>query len=218
MVPIEVGTHQLFLPVVVVTWAGWSYVGDPCPEEGSGWLCSVPLETLVAHSGKKGKPVSATSREVLLVGYNAFKNTKLDTWFDIPQLCGMLKRQWASQQCSGPSLFKDNLRRLTLIEVNSLTKTNSPSWIGGQKEGVRQVVQKMRFANDEPITDCASDGQGLCTAAMPLSKGVLVVWIISSFDAHSIRRQAAAIRSFLINSAGREKNCEELKATLSSAT
>jgi hypothetical protein len=92
-------------------------------------------------------------------------------WFDIPQLCGMLKRQWASQQCSGPSLFKDNLRRFTLIEVNSLAKTNGLSWIAGQQEGVRQVVQKMRFANDEPFTDCASDGQGLCTAARPNEQG-----------------------------------------------
>ena len=105
-----------------------------------------------------------------------------------------------------------------MIEVTSLAKVNSLSVIGGQKETVSQVVQRMRFVGDEPNIDCASEGQGLCTAAMRIADEVLAVWIVSNSDIHSIRKQAAAIRAFLKNAAGQEENYPELKAALSRAT
>ncbi len=219
VVPIAVGTRQFYLPVVTVTWAGQSNVLRPCPEGGSQWLCSVPLETLVAYSGIRGKPVWATSVEIKLEGYSSYYNKRLEEYFYIPQLCGMLIQRWARQQCSGPSLFRDALRRFTLIHVDTLAKYNNIGSIEGQKESVNQVVRKMRFVNDEPSTDCSSDGHGLCTVAMRISNKVLAVWIVSSSDdANSIRRQAAAIRAFLNNATGREENYEGLKEILSRAT
>jgi len=218
VVALEVGTKQLYLPVVAISQGGLSRVQRPCPEKDSQWLCSVPLEILAKNSGVKGKPTSATSVDVELNGYNTFQNTQLDEWFSIPELCDMLTQRWARQQCVGPSLFKDNLGRFTLIEVDSLTRSNSLGVIGGQLAPVRQLVQRMRLLGDEPSTVCISDGEKLCIAAMRLSHGVLAVWIISRSDIHSIRRQAAAIRAFLNSAAGREENYDALKAALSSAT
>lgn len=217
IVPVAVGARQFYLPVVAVTWAGRSKVLRPCAEQGWRWLCAVPTETLAAYSGINATPVSATSVEVRLEGYSRFKNTKLDQWFDIPQLCGKLTQTWARHQCTGPSLFKDNLRSFFLIEEGSLASENSLTVIGGQKEPARQVVQRMRFVSDEPNIDCASDGQGLCTAAMRIGGGVFAVWIVSSSDAAFVQRQAAAIKAFLTSAVGREENYEALKGTLSRA-
>lgn len=214
-VPIAVGTRQFYLPVVAISWAGGSNVSLPCPGENSPWLCAVPLETLVANSGIKGKPVSATMIEVTLDNYKNYYNKRREIYYYIPQLCGMLIQQWARRQCSGPSLFRDSLRRFTIIHVDALATSHTIS-IGNQS--AFQVVQKMQFVNDEPNIDCFPDGDGQCIAAMRISNEVLVLWIVSGADTHSIRRQAAAIRAFLNYAAGREENYEELKASLSRAT
>ncbi len=215
-VPIEVGARRFYLPVVAVTWAGQSNVSLRCPGKDSPWLCAVPLETLVADSGINGKPVSAIYVEVTLDDYRSYYNKRLEKYFNIPQLCGMLQRQWARQQCTGPSLFRDSLRKFSVIHVDALATSHTMS-IGNQKESVFQVVRNMQFEDDEPIIDCSPDGQGLCAAAMRISDEVLVVWIVASADVHSIPRQAAAIRAFLNYAAGREEDYKELKATLSHA-
>ncbi len=216
-VQIAVGTHRFYLPVVAVSWAGRSNVSRPCPGKDSPWLCSVPLETLTEHSEIKEKPGLATMIEVTLEGYSSYYNKRHEKYHNIPQLCGMLSQRWARRQCSGPSLFRDSLRRFTLIHVDALATSRAIS-IGNQKESAFQVVQKMRFVNDEPNIDCSPDGDGQCTAAMRISNEVLVLWIVSGADAHSIRRQAAAIRAFLNYAAGREENYDELKAVLSRST
>ncbi len=218
VVGLKVGTNQLNLPVVAITRSGLSRVQRPCPEKDSQWLCSVPLEILVKHTGVKGRPVSATSVDVELDDYKSFQNTQLDESLSIPELCDMLTQRWARQQCLGPSLFKDNLRRFTLIQEDSLGKENSLGVIGGQLVPARKLVNRMRLLDDEPSTLCIPEGQGLCVAAMRISHGVLAVWIVSRDDVHSIKRQAAAIGVFLDSAAGRSDNYDELKKALSSAT
>jgi hypothetical protein len=152
--------------------------------------------------------------EVTLDGYSSYYNERLEKSYYIPQLCGMLDQRWARQQCSGPSLFRDSLRRFILVHVDALTSSHTIS-VGNNKESVFQIVRKMRFANDDPNIDCPADGNGLCVAATQISNEVLVIWIVASADVNTIPRQAAAIRSFLKNAAGQEENYEELKATLS---
>lgn len=169
------------------------------------------------YSRIKGASVSATNVEVRLEGYSSYKNTQLDEWFDIPQLCGILSQRWARQQCTGPGLFGDSLRLFTLVEERSLGRFNGLSLIAGQEESVNSVVQRMQFVGTEPTTNCASDGNPLCTAAMRVADGVLAVWVFSRRDAGSIQRQAAAIKAFLRSAAGREENYEELKASLNRA-
>ncbi|KMM16323.1 hypothetical protein SYNGFB01_11870 [Synechococcus sp. GFB01] len=213
-VTLAVGPHRLHVPVVAVSRGGRSAVQRPCPGEGSDWLCAVPLGTLVASTGSPAAAVRATSVEVLLEGYSLFQDTGRDEWLSIPQLCGRLSQRWARQQCLGPSLFRDSLRRFTLIEADALARTNALGGIAGQKEPVRQVVRRMRLRNGEPGTDCAADGQGLCTAALRLSDRVLVVWIVSQKDLPSIRRQATAIRAFLTSAAGPQEDYDRFSAAL----
>jgi hypothetical protein len=217
---VKVRSHEFVLPVVAVTWAGNSKVLRPCEESHARWLCAVPTEVLVASAGVQGAPVSASSVTVELEGYSRFKNTKLDEWFDIPQLCEMLTQRWARQQCLRPNLFKDNLRRFNVIEIDSLTKENGLFLIGGQRETVRSVVHRMKFFGEEPNIDCAPDGNGLCTAAIPIGDGVVAVWAVSNSDSgpDSIRRQATAIRAFLTHAVGKQEDYEKLRASLAGAT
>lgn len=214
---VAVGPYQLHLPVVAITWAGNSKVSSPCEEEESQRLCAVSVETLM-ESANQGTAIAASSLEILLDDYSTFKNTKLDRWFDIPQLCEQLTQRWARQQCTGPSLFQDNLRRFTLIEAESLTRVNSLGLIGGQKEPIREVVQRMQLVKTEPTVDCAADGQGLCTVAMRLEGNVLVVWIVAIADVGSIQRQAIAIQAFLKYAAGKGENYEALTSALATGT
>ncbi|WP_238154277.1 hypothetical protein [Synechococcus elongatus] len=214
---VTVGSYSLHLPVVAITWAGSSKVSRPCEEEESQRLCSVPVETLV-ESAQKERAIAASSLEILLDDYSTFQNTKLDRWFDIPQLCGQLTQRWARQQCTGPSLFQDNLRRFTLIKQESLPRVNSLGLIGGQKEPIRQVVQRMEFIGNDPTADCAEDGQGLCTVAMQLEGNVLAVWVVAIADVDSIKRQAIAIQAFLRYAAGKEENYEALTEALATRT
>ncbi|WP_338441143.1 hypothetical protein VZG28_09940 [Synechococcus elongatus IITB4] len=210
---VTMGPYHLHLPLVAITCAGSSKVSSPCEDKESQRLCSVPVETLV-QSANQGTAIAASSLEILLDDYSTFKNTKLDRWFDIPQLCGQLTQRWARQQCTGPSLFQDNLQRFTLIEAESLTRVNSLGLIGGQKEPIREVVQRMQLVGTDPTTDCAADGQGLCTVAMRLEGNVLAVWIVAIADVGSIQRQAIVIQAFLEYAAGKEENYEALKAAL----
>ncbi|ABB56067.1 hypothetical protein [Synechococcus elongatus] len=214
VISVTVGPYHLRLPLVAITWAGRSKVSQPCEEEKSQRLCSVPMETLV-ESAQKERAIAASSLEILLDDYSTFKNLKLDRWFDIPQLCEQLTQRWARQQCTGPSLFQDNLRRFTLIKQESLPRVNSLGLIGGQKEPIRQVVQRMEFIGDDPTADCADDGQGLCTVAMQLEGNVLAIWVVAIADVNSIQRQAITIRAFLKYAAGKEENYKILEAALS---
>ena len=63
-----------------------------------------------------------------------------------------------------------------------------------------------RLVGDAATLHCAPDGNGLCTAVMRISDGVLAVWTVGDSDAgpRPLRRQAAAIRAFGEHAAGEQ--------------
>lgn len=94
-----------------------------------------------------------------------------------------------------------------MIVPSALAQTNSLGTINGQKEDVREVVRRLRLVGDAATLHCAPDGNGLCTAALRVSEGVLAVWVLADTDAgpRPLRRQAAAIRAFVEHAAGEQE-------------
>ena len=172
----------------------------------SFWPCSYGQHEL-AGSSSRGQALPVSSITVPLSGYSSFQDTARDEWIAIPELCGKLQQRWARRQCSGADLFPDNLRLFTLIVPSALIPTNGLGSIGGQKEDVREVVRRLRPVGQAPSLHCAPDGNGLCSAALRVSEGVLAVWVLADTDAgpRPLRRKAAAIRAFVAHAAGEQE-------------
>ena len=194
---LRIGPHRLQLPVVAI-----ERVERPCAKS-SFWPCSYGQQEL-AGSASRGQGLPVSSLTVTLTDYSTFQDSARDEWIAIPQLCGKLRQRWARRQCGGSNLFPDNLRRFTLLVPSALAQTNSLGSIGGQKEDVRELVRRLRPVGHAPALHCAPDGNGLCTAAVRVSDGVLAVWVLADTDAgpRPLRRQVAAIRAFVAHAAG----------------
>lgn len=194
---LRIGPHRLQLPVVAI-----ERVERPCAKS-SFWGCSYGQQEL-AGSASRGQGLPVSSLTVTLTDYSTFQDSARDEWIAIPQLCGKLRQRWARRQCGGSNLFPDNLRRFTLLVPSALAQTNSLGSIGGQKEEVREVVRRLGPGVQAPALHCAPDGNGLCTAAVRVSDGVLAVWVLADTDAgpRPLRRQVAAIRAFVAHAAG----------------
>jgi hypothetical protein len=197
---LRIGPHRLHLPVVAI-----DRVERACAQP-STWPCGYEQQEL-ARSATQGPALPVSSITVTLTGYSTFQDSARDESIAIPQLCGKLQQRWARRQCSGSDLFPDNLRRFTLLVPSALAQTNSLGGIGGQKEDVREVVRRLRPVGHAPALHCAPDGNGLCTAALRVSEGVLAVWVLADSDAGPgpLRRQATAIRAFVEHAAGEQE-------------
>jgi hypothetical protein len=202
---LRIGPHRLHLPVVAI-----NRVERPCAEP-SFWPCGYGDQEL-AGSAIQGPALPVSGITVTLSGYSIFQDTARDELIAIPELCGKLQQRWARRQCSGADLFPDHLRRFTLIMPSALAQTNSLGNINGQKEDVREVVRRLRLVGDATTLHCAPDGNGLCTAVMRISDGVLAVWTVGDSDARPgpMRRQATAIRAFVAHAAVEREADERL--------
>lgn len=206
---LSIAGENYHFPIVAISWGGSSKVTRRCGPHSTS-LCTVSIEELESHSSSSKLYLPVTGIGITLSNYENYRDKQSDGYVAIPELCELLTKDWAKQQCKGPSIFRDNLRDFHLIEEESLDQL--AIYIADSGKTAGSIAEAMHIQGKDPTYTCVPNGQNLCVAALRISRKVIAVWVLANEDSEviSLQRQANAIRALIKYGAGESENLDLL--------